>query len=85
VRALQRAGHAVGYLGDGINDAPAPHVVDVGISVEQAADVAGECADIILLKRDLDVLRRGVEDGRRTLADTLKGISSGMACEKELG
>ena len=74
VRALQRTGHAVGYLGDGINDAPALHAADVGISVEQAVDVARESADIILLKRDLDVLRRGVEDGRRTFANTLKYI-----------
>ena len=75
VRALQRTGHSVGYLGDGINDAPALHAADVGISVEQAVDVARESADIILLKRDLDVLRTGVEDGRRTFANTLKYIS----------
>jgi Mg2+-importing ATPase len=75
VRALQRTGHAVGYLGDGINDAPALHAADVGISVEDAADVARESADIILLSRDLDVLRSGVEDGRRTFANTLKYIS----------
>ncbi len=75
VRALQRTGHSVGYLGDGINDAPALHAADVGISVEQAADVARESADIILLRRDLDVLRSGVEDGRRTFANTLKYIS----------
>jgi Mg2+-importing ATPase len=74
VRALQKMGHAVGYLGDGINDAPALHAADVGISVDQAVDVARETADIILLKRDLDVLRRGVEDGRRTFANTLKYI-----------
>ena len=74
VRALQKMGHAVGYLGDGINDAPALHAADVGISVDQAVDVARESADIILLKRDLDVLRRGVEDGRRTFANTLKYI-----------
>jgi Mg2+-importing ATPase len=64
VRALQRTGHSVGYLGDGINDAPALHAADVGISVEEAVDVARESADIILLSRDLDVLRTGVEDGR---------------------
>ena len=75
VRALQRTGHSVGYLGDGINDAPALHAADVGISVDQAVDVARESADIILLKRDLDVLRTGVMDGRRTFANTLKYIS----------
>ena len=75
VRALQRTGHSVGYLGDGINDAPALHTADVGISVEEAVDVARESADIILLRRDLDVLRSGVEDGRRTFANTLKYIS----------
>jgi len=75
VRALQRTGHSVGYLGDGINDAPALHAADVGISVEGAVDVARESADIILLSRDLDILRSGVEDGRRTFANTLKYIS----------
>ena len=74
VRALQRTGHAVGYLGDGINDAPALHAADVGISVDQAVDVARESADIVLLQPDLDVLRQGVEDGRRTFANTLKYI-----------
>jgi len=74
VRALQRSGHAVGFLGDGINDAPALHAADVGISVDNAVDVARESADIILLRRDLDVLRKGVEDGRRTFANTLKYI-----------
>jgi Mg2+-importing ATPase len=75
VRALQRTGHSVGYLGDGINDAPALHAADVGISVEDAVDVARESADIILLSRNLDVLRSGVEDGRRTFANTLKYVS----------
>lgn len=74
VRALQRTGHAVGYLGDGINDAPALHAADVGISVDRAVDVARESADVVLLRADLDVLRRGVEDGRRTFANTLKYI-----------
>jgi Mg2+-importing ATPase len=72
---LQRTGHSVGYLGDGINDAPALHAADVGISVEGAADVARESADIILLSRDLDVLRQGVEDGRRTFINTMKYIT----------
>ncbi|MDT3687201.1 MAG: magnesium-translocating P-type ATPase [Pseudorhodoplanes sp.] len=74
VRALQRVGHAVGYLGDGINDAPSLHAADVGISVDQAVDVARESADIVLMQADLDVLRRGVEDGRRTFANTIKYI-----------
>jgi Mg2+-importing ATPase len=75
VRALQRTGHAVGYLGDGINDAPSLHAADVGISVDQAVDVARESADVVLLQPDLDVLRRGVDDGRRTFANTLKYIA----------
>jgi Mg2+-importing ATPase len=75
VRALQHGGHAVGYLGDGINDAPALHAADVGISVDSAVDVARESADIVLLQPDLDVLRAGVEEGRRTFANTLKYIS----------
>jgi Mg2+-importing ATPase len=75
IHALQKSGHAVGYLGDGINDAPALHAADVGISVDQAVDVARQSADIVLLKRDLDVLRVGVESGRRTFANTLKYIS----------
>jgi Mg2+-importing ATPase len=75
VRALQRTGHAVGFLGDGINDAPALHAADVGISVDQAVEVAREAADIVLLQRDLHVLRGGIEGGRRTFANTLKYIS----------
>ncbi len=75
VRALQLAGHAVGYLGDGINDAPALHTADVGISVQGAVDVARESADVVLVSADLDVILRGVEDGRRTFANTLKYIS----------
>ena len=74
VRALQRNGHSVAYLGDGINDAPALHAADVGISVDGAVDVAREAADIILLERDLGVLRQGIEDGRRAFANTLKYI-----------
>jgi P-type Mg2+ transporter len=74
VRALQHSGHTVGYLGDGINDAPALHAADIGISVDHAVDVARESADIVLLRSDLDVVRQGVEDGRRTFANTLKYI-----------
>ncbi|MBI3675144.1 MAG: magnesium-translocating P-type ATPase [Proteobacteria bacterium] len=75
VRALQKGGHAVGYMGDGINDATALHTADVGISVDQAVDVARESADIVLLRPDLDVLRLGVEGGRRTFVNTLKYIA----------
>ncbi|MCR4282804.1 MAG: HAD-IC family P-type ATPase [Bauldia sp.] len=73
--ALQRAGHVVGFLGDGINDAPALHVADVGISVDQAVDVAKEAADFVLLEHDLGVLGRGIEQGRATFANTIKYIS----------
>ncbi|RWG84932.1 MAG: magnesium-translocating P-type ATPase [Mesorhizobium sp.] len=75
VEALRRSGHVVGYLGDGINDAPALHEADIGISVDRAVDVAREAADIILLKRDLGILVRGVDDGRKTFANTMKYIS----------
>ena len=75
IRALKRRGHAVGYLGDGVNDAPALHAADVGISVDQAVDVARESADVILLQRDLGVLKRGVVGGRHTFANTLKYIN----------
>lgn len=72
--ALKKRGHVVGYLGDGINDAPALHAADVAISVEGAADVAKEAADFVLGRRDLDVLRAGVESGRTTFANTLKYV-----------
>jgi len=75
IGALRRHGHVVGYLGDGINDAPALHEADVGISVDGAVDVAREAADMILLERDLGVLLRGVDDGRKTFANTMKYIS----------
>ncbi|HEU4620186.1 MAG TPA: magnesium-translocating P-type ATPase [Gammaproteobacteria bacterium] len=74
ILALKKAGHVVGFLGDGINDAAALHAADVGICVDEAADVAKEAADFVLLEHDLDVLRRGVEQGRRTFANTLKYI-----------
>jgi Mg2+-importing ATPase len=74
ILAFKKAGHVVGYLGDGINDASALHAADVGISVDGAADVAKSAADIVLLKKDLSVLARGVLDGRRTFANTLKYV-----------
>ncbi|MCA9772302.1 MAG: magnesium-translocating P-type ATPase [Myxococcales bacterium] len=74
IRALQKAGNVVGYLGDGINDASALHAADVGISVDTAVDVAKEAADIVLLRRSLRVLREGILEGRRTFANTLKYV-----------
>lgn len=72
--ALKARGHVVGYLGDGINDAPSLHTADVGISVDTAVDVAREAADLVLLQHDLAVLERGIVSGRRTFANTLKYI-----------
>jgi P-type Mg2+ transporter len=72
--ALRKAGNVVGYMGDGINDASALHAADVGISVDTAADVAKDAADIVLLEKDLGVLVEGVREGRRTFANTLKYV-----------
>jgi P-type Mg2+ transporter len=72
--SLKKMGRVVGFLGDGVNDAPAMHAADTSLSVEHAVDVAREAADFVLLKRDLDVIRRGVEEGRRTFANTLKYV-----------
>jgi len=74
IRSLRKAGHVVGYMGDGINDAPALHAADVGLSVQGAADVAKEAADIVLLTPDLAVLAEGVREGRRTFANTQKYV-----------
>ncbi|MEW6270990.1 MAG: HAD-IC family P-type ATPase, partial [Thermodesulfobacteriota bacterium] len=74
ILALKKLGHVVGFLGDGINDAPAMHAADTSLAADQAVDVAREAADFVLLERDLDVIRRGVEDGRRTFANTLKYV-----------
>ena len=72
--ALRKAGNVVGYMGDGINDASALHAADVGISVDTAADVAKDAADIVLLEKDLGVLVEGVKEGRTTFANTLKYV-----------
>ncbi len=74
ILALQKMGHVVGYMGDGINDAPALHAADVGISVDKAVDVAKEAADFVLLERGLAVLHQGIVQGRTTFANTLKYV-----------
>ncbi len=74
IAALRRTGHGVGYLGDGINDAPALHMADVGISVDNAVDVAKQTADFVLLEHSLSALRAGIEEGRRVFANTLKYV-----------
>jgi Mg2+-importing ATPase len=79
IRALHEAGDVVGYLGDGINDAPALHAADVGISVDNATDVARAAADIILLEPSLAAISSGVTEGRRTFANTLKYIRMGTS------
>ncbi len=72
--ALKKTGHVVGFLGDGVNDAPAMHAADTSISVDQAVDVARAAADFVLLEHDLNVIRRGIEEGRKTFANTLKYV-----------
>ena len=74
ILALKDAGAVVGYMGDGINDAPALHAADVGISVESASDIAKSAASIVLLEQDLGVLLAGIREGRKTFANTLKYI-----------
>jgi len=83
VKAFRAGGHTVGYMGDGINDAPPLHAADVGISVDSAVDIAKETADIILLKKDLMVLREGVIGGRRTFGNIVKYIK--MAASGNFG
>ena len=75
LRALQQQGHTVGFLGDGINDAPALRDADVGISVDSAADIAKESSDIILLEKDLMVLEEGVMKGRETFGNIIKYLN----------
>jgi Mg2+-importing ATPase len=79
VGVLRQAGNTVGYLGDGINDAPVLRAADVGISVNNAVDVAKETADIILLDKSLSVLKDGVVEGRKTFQNTLKYIKMGFS------
>jgi Mg2+-importing ATPase len=83
VRVLQRNGHVVGFLGDGINDSPALRSADIGISVDTAVDIAKESADIILLEKNLMVLEEGVIEGRRTFGNIVKYIK--MAASSNFG
>ncbi len=79
IRALRGKGHVVGFLGDGINDAPALKAADIGISVDTATDIAKESADLILLEKDLMVLGEGVVEGRKVFANILKYIRMGAS------
>jgi len=79
IRALKANGHVVGYMGDGINDAPSLHAADVGLSVDSAVDVAKAAADMILLEQDLDVVHAGVLEGRRTFGNIMKYIMMGTS------
>jgi Mg2+-importing ATPase len=79
IRALKAHGHVVGFLGDGINDAPSLHGADVGISVAGAVDVAREASDIILLERRLDVLHAGIIAGRKSFGNVLKYLLMGTS------
>ncbi|AIM24849.1 magnesium-transporting ATPase, P-type 1 [Melissococcus plutonius] len=74
VEILREAGHTVGFMGDGINDAPAMKAADVGISVDTAVDIAKESADVILLDKDLMILERGILSGRKTFGNIMKYI-----------
>jgi Mg2+-importing ATPase len=79
VAALRRGGRAVGFLGDGVNDALALHKADIGISVDTGADVAKDAADVVLLEKSLDVLADGVAEGRRIFANTIKYVLMGTS------
>ena len=74
--ALRQNGHTVGFLGDGINDAPAMKVADIGISVDTAVDIAKESADVILLEKDLTILEKGLLSGRETFGNIMKYIKA---------
>src|SRR5947207_4605152 len=79
VQALQKKGHVVGFMGDGINDAPALRAADVGISVDTAVDIAKESADMILLEKSLMALEAGVIEGRKVFANILKYVRMGAS------
>jgi Mg2+-importing ATPase len=79
ISALRANGHVVGYLGDGINDAPSLKTADVGISVNNGVDVAKECSDIILTKKNLNILSDGVLEGRKVFGNTMKYVMMGLS------
>lgn len=79
IQALKRRAHVVGFLGDGINDAPSLHAANVGISVSTAVDVARDAADIILLEQDLGVLHRGIIEGRKAFSNVMKYLLMGTS------
>jgi Mg2+-importing ATPase len=79
IRALKRKGHVVGYIGDGINDAPSLHAADVGISVSNGVDVAKAAADIILLEKSLAAVQRGVIEGRKSFGNITKYVLMGTS------
>lgn len=79
IQTLQSKGHAVGYLGDGINDIPSLHSADVGISVNDAVDVAKDAATLVLLRKSLDVIAEGIMEGRKTFHNTVKYILMGTS------
>jgi Mg2+-importing ATPase len=79
IEALRRAGHVVGFLGDGVNDALALRAADVGITVDAAVDIARESADIVLLVKDLHVLSDGVDEGRKVFVNVLKYVRMGAS------
>jgi Mg2+-importing ATPase len=79
IQALRAKGHVVGFVGDGINDAPALRAADIGISVDTATDIAKESADLILLEKDLMVLEQGVTEGRKVFANIIKYIRMGAS------
>ncbi len=83
IRALRAKGHVVGFMGDGINDAPALKAADVGISVDSAVDIAKESSDLILLENSLLVLKDGVSEGRRVFGNIIKYIK--MAASSNFG
>lgn len=79
IKALRSGNHTVGYIGDGVNDAPALHEADAGISVNSAVDVAKDVATIVLLRKSLEAVAEGIEEGRRTFANTIKYILMGTS------